>query len=91
MAKSKNHWYVLVCTPEGAKYVTGIGEHHTVYWDKDKAPKEFSKEYALDLAKGLCWNCFHAVAVCSEWEREHQPYAYYRGHFEWVNDEQKTE
>lgn len=92
MAKTtQKHWYVLVCTGEGAKFVTGEGEHHTAYWDKDKVPKEFSKEYALDMTRGLCLNGYNAFAVCREWEQPNQPYAYYCGHFEWVNDEQKTE
>ena len=84
-------WYVLVCTDNGPIYVTGEGSHHTAYWDKNSSPISFNKSYALDMARGLCWNGYHAVAICSEWEIENQPYAYYRGHFEWVNDEQDTE
>lgn len=92
MAKStKKHWYVLVCSCEGAKFVTSLGEHHTAYWDDKEKPMELSQAWAFDIARGLQWNGTPAYAVCQEWEQEHQPYAYYRGHFEWFNDEKKTE
>lgn len=87
MAKTqKYHWYVLVFDGDGAIFVTSEGEHHMCYWNKNESPKEFSKEYALDMAFGLCVNGFNAVAVCRQWEEEHQPYAYNKGHFEWVNN-----
>ena len=83
---TKNHWYVIVCTTEGAKFVTGT-EYHTAYWDENEKPLELSKAHAQDIANGLWLNGFVAYAVCMNWEIDRQPYRYELGHFEWVNKE----
>lgn len=83
---TKNYWYVLVCTEQGAKFVTST-EYHTAEWDATKPPMEMSKSFAQDVANGLCLNFHCAFAVCMNWEIDRQPYYYERGHFEWVNNE----
>jgi len=85
--KQKNWYYVMVLTSEGPKFVTSLGEGKTAYWDKLKAPKEFSKEWAEDLAFGLQVNGHMAYSVCMKFALDHQPYYYERGHFEWKEDE----
>ena len=78
MANSKKyHYYVMVMTNEGPKYVTGIGDHHTAYWNEEKKPMEFSSaSYAEDVYVGLCMNFFTAVLVKSRFEIDHHPYNY---------------
>lgn len=77
MAKAKKyHYYVLVFTSEGPKYVTGIGEHHTAYWNADDKPYEMSASYAEDVYTGLCLNWFNAVLIKSRFEIDHHPYNY---------------
>lgn len=84
MAKSTNHWYVLVLTEEGAKFVTELGEHHTAHFKDDGQPKEFSKEMALDIANGLTWNAIPAYCVCTAHVLDYgQPYMYDKGRFHW--------
>lgn len=82
---TKNHWYVIVCTTQGAKFVTGT-EYHTAEWDETKPPMEMSKSFAQDVANGLCLNFHCAFAVCMNWEIDRQPYRYENGHFEWVEN-----
>ena len=76
MAQKKNYYYVLVCTEEGAKFITDIGDHHTAFWNWKEKPYEMSKSYAQDMVKGLNWNGFCAYMIHSEWELERQPYNY---------------
>lgn len=87
---TKNHWYVIVCTDNGAVFVTST-EYHTAEWDKTKPPMEMSREYARNVANGLCLNFHCAYAVCMNWELKHQPYRYTHGHFEWVNDDERED
>lgn len=76
MAKKQNHWYILVFTNNGPKYVTEIGSGKTAMWDELGKPKEFTKEWAMDICKGLLLNLFNATVVCHPLEIEHQPYYY---------------
>ena len=90
--KKKYYHYVLVFTNNGPKFVTGLGDHHTAYWDELKAPKEFSKEWADDIVFGLRCNWYSAVRVTTPIELDTQPYRYDAGHFEFVfNEENKKE
>lgn len=82
MAK-KNHYYVLVCTSEGAKFVTRVGEHHTAFWDVTEPPQEFSKTYAEDMVNGLMWNGHIAYLVVSPIEYHEHPYNYAEWECEW--------
>lgn len=81
MAKKSNWWYVLVLTNYGAVFVTGIPGHNTAQWEKNKKPREFSKEYAQQMAIGLCANGYLAFAVCQPFELKSQPYRYDLGEF----------
>lgn len=76
-AKSQTQWhYVLVFTKKGPVFVTGLGEHKTAFWEKNKVPKEFSKDFAESITLGLCLNFTNAVAVSVPYPLEHQPYNY---------------
>ena len=81
--KQTQFHYVLVMTDEGPKFVTGLGEHHTAYWNELEAPKELAKEWADDMVIGLTWNGHLAFHVVSKFEIEKQPFRYNIGHFEW--------
>ena len=90
--KKQTRWYyVLVLTNGGPVFVTKIGEGKTAYWDKNEKPKEFSKEWAEDLAFGLMVNGYTAFAVTNKFELDTQPYRYNVGKFEWVMNEEKEE
>ena len=90
MAKKQTEWfYVVVYTLEGPKYVTGLGDHHTAYWDTEKPPYELSKEWAREIVIGLLWNGYNANVVMSPIEIESQPYRYEIGHFEFVHEEEE--
>ena len=85
MANTKKyHYYVMVFTEEGPKYVTGIGEHHTAEWNMLEKPLEMSSSFAEDVYTGLCWNFHTAILVKSRFEIESQPYRYneYKINFE---------
>lgn len=87
MANKKTHYYVLVFTAEGAKYVTKINNaDRTAEWNKDEKPLEMTKERANELMIGLTWNCHSAQVVASPVELDNQPYRYNDGHFEWVKN-----
>lgn len=88
MAKKQNYWYVLVMTDNGPVFVTGVSEHKVAHWEKDKAPKEFSSEYAKDMAFGLMVNSYLAYPVCTRFELNTQPYRYDIGEFEWKMKEE---
>lgn len=90
MAKQKEYWYVLVMEDDGPAFVTGTGDHHMAYWNKSEKPKEFSKEWALDMMKGLTWNGFTAYPVCSPIELDHQPYNYQKWQIKWEEKEQEV-
>ena len=87
--KQTNWYYVLVMTDEGPKFVTGLGEHHTAYWDKDKKPYELSEAWAKEMVRGLTWNGHVAFMVKSLWEIDGQPYNYRDWQIKW--EERKPE
>lgn len=90
MAKKRNYWYVLVCTNDGPILVTEIDYvDKNAYWDRLKAPKEFTEATAKDLALGLMCNGYLAFAITNPYKLETQLYYYNRGHFEWVKEEEK--
>lgn len=91
MAGNKYYYYVLVITDYGPVFVTGTGEHHTAYWDKDKEPKAFSKSRAEDITLGLGLNGHSSFTVVSPWEIDYQPYAYDRGELAWVAKEENND
>ena len=73
----KNHYYVLVFTDHGPVYVTSVNyADKSARWDKDKAPKEFTKSNAEDLVFGLRCNWHNAVVVTLPVEIDTQPYNY---------------
>ena len=89
MAKQTRWHYVLVLTNHGPVFVTKIGEHKTAYWNDSEKPKEFSKEWAEDLAFGLTVNGYCAFAVTTRYELDNQPYRYNMGQFEWISKEEE--
>lgn len=92
MAKKKNHNYVLVCSSEGAVFVTGISNaNKCAFWDKSEKPLEMPETVAEELAFGLSANFHNAYHIKSEFEINYQPYHYKLGHFEWVWDEDEKE
>lgn len=76
MANKKYHYYVMVFTENGPKYVTNILPHHTAEWKAEDKPLEMSASYAEDVYCGLCLNFFTAVLVKSRFEIDHHPYRY---------------
>ena len=87
MAKQKYHYYVLVFASPGPVFVTDIPERNYAKWDRMKAPKEFGRSYAEDIAMGLNLNGFSAAMVVYPYEREEQLYYYEKGQFEWKGNE----
>ena len=83
MAKQTKWYYILVLTNQGPVFVTKLGEGKTAFWNCEETPKEFSKEWAEDVAFGLAVNGYTAYAVCTRYELDHQPYRYSEGEFEW--------
>lgn len=75
--KKKNYYYVLVFSDNGPAYVTSVNYmERSARWDKDLAPKEFSKSDAEDLVFGLRCNWHNAVVVHLPVEIDCQPYNY---------------
>lgn len=73
----KNHYYVLVFANDGPAYVTSVNyADRSARWEKDKAPKEFSKSDAESLVFGLRCNWFNAVVVYLPVDIDCQPYNY---------------
>lgn len=89
MAQKKNHWYIMVLTNEGPKFVTKAEYYPTKIceWDKNGTPLEMTKEAAQEITVGLCLNFHLAYAVCQPFEIDHQPYFYEKGRFRWETDE----
>lgn len=83
---NKKHYYVLVFTKAGPKYVTKT-EYHTAKWNVNEAPHEFKKSWAEDITIGLNMNGYPAVTVESPWEIDNHPYRYSAGQFEWKQKE----
>lgn len=92
MAKKVKHYYILVNTSAGPVFVTGIGDHHTAFWEKTEPPMEFSSyEYMRDVVLGLNLNGHYALAVVMEIELDHQPYLYSEGEFKWKWNKKKKD
>ena len=92
MANTKKyHYYVLVFTNEGPKYVTGIGDHHTAYWKAEDKPLEMSASWAEDVYVGLCLNFFTAVLIKSRFEIDRHPYRYDEYEIEWKEKNKEAE
>lgn len=89
MAKKKYHYYVLVMTTDGPKFVTKVNYgDKTAEYDKLEKPLEFSsKEWAEDVVLGLNLNFNTAYLVCQKWEIEHQPYMYEKWNIRWEEKE----
>ena len=88
MANKKYHYYVLVMTNEGPKYVTKILPNHYAKWDQNEKPLEMSASYAEDIYTGLCLNFFTAVLVKSRFEIDHHPYNYEDYEIQWNKKEE---
>ena len=80
--KKKEFYYVLVFTTTGAKFVTGLEDHHFAKWDELEPPMAFSKSNAISISAGLVANGFNSV-MCelrcfdgSMLEIDYQPYNY---------------
>lgn len=93
MAKSKkNHYYVLVITNEGPKFVTKVNYgDKTAEWNYNEKPLEMDKLWAEDLVLGLNLNFHMSYLVCQKWEIDSQPYRYDRYKFDWKERKEKDE
>ena len=92
MAKKKNHYYVLVITSEGPKFVTHVNySDKTAEWDWEKAPLEMGKQYAEDLVLGLNLNLHQAYTVSYPAKIDCQPYNYDMYRIEWKKREGEEE
>lgn len=90
-AKKKYHYYVMVFTNDGPKYVTKILPHHTAEWKWQDKPLEMSASWAEDVYTGLCLNFFTAVLVKSRFEIDHHPYRYDEWQIDWKKREEEEE
>ena len=73
-ANKKTHYYVLVITEAGVKFVTKINySDRTAEWDYKEKPIEMSKSEAEDLSLGLNLNGHMAYVVSQKWEIDKQP------------------
>lgn len=84
MAKNKNHYFVMVCDEDGPKFVTGLGEHFTAYWNYNEPPMEFSKTMATEIVTGLSWSGCRAYLVQSTREDISHPYNYNKWCCQWI-------
>lgn len=91
-AKKKKHYYVLVMTEAGPKFVTKVNYgDKTAEWDYKEKPLELDKFWAEDLVLGLNLNYNQAYLICQNWEIEHQPYRYEDYKLQWIEREEETE
>ena len=90
--KTKKHYYVLVMTEAGPKFVTKINYgDKTAEWDYKEKPLELDKFWAEDLVLGLNLNYNQAYLICQNWEIENQPYRYDDYKIQWVKREKEIE
>lgn len=88
--KTKKHYYVLVMTEAGPKFVTKVNNmDKTAEWNYKEKPLEFDKFWAEDLVLGLNLNFHTAYLICQNWEIEHQPYRYESYKIEWAEREKE--
>ena len=90
--RKKLHYYVLVISDEGPKFVTKVNYgDHTAEWDYTQKPLELDKLWAEDIVLGLTLNMHQAYLICQNWEIEHQPYRYEDYKIQWVEREKEEE
>lgn len=83
-SKKKNHYYVLVMTNDGPKFVTKVNYgDKTAEWNYKEKPLELEKVWAEDLVLGLNLNYHLAYVVCQKWEIERHPYRYEDYKLDW--------
>lgn len=86
--KTKYHYYILVFTSTGCKYVTGVNySNRETYWEEQEKPLELTKEIAHDISLGLAWNGFNNQVVMSRYEIENQPYNYAQYNCQFIKKE----
>ena len=76
MANKKYHYYVLVFTNEGPKYVTALKTGKYAEWKTENKPLEMSASWAEEIYKGLNLNFHLCVLVKSVYEIDTHPYNY---------------
>ena len=92
MAAKKKHYYVLVITDAGPKFVTKISYgDKTAEWDYKEKPLEMNKSQAEDLALGLNLNFHQSYVVVMDWELDAQPYRYEKWKMEWKERKETEE
>ena len=90
--KKKVHYYVLVMTEKGPKFVTKINYgDRTAEWDYKEKPLEIEKVWAEDLARGLTWNGHTAFVVAQPWEIDYNPYRYDSYEIKWKKRKKEEE
>lgn len=90
MSKKKLHYYVLVITDAGPKFVTDVNyADKTAEWDYNEKPLELDKSWAEDLAMGLNLNFHVSFVVAQPWEIDSHPYRYSDWKIEWKEREEK--
>lgn len=90
--KKKKHYYVLVITDAGPKFVTKVNYgDKTAEWNYDEKPLEFEKVRAEDLVLGLNLNMNQAYLICQNWEIDSQPYRYDKWKISWQKRETEEE
>lgn len=90
MASKKFHYYVLVMSNGGPKFVTKINYHNmTAEWDGEEKPLEMDKSRAEDLVIGITLNFNVAYMVCQPFEIDSQPYRYSDFDIEFVEKEKE--
>lgn len=88
----KKHYYVLVITDAGPKFVTKVCySNRTAEWDYKEKPLEMDKMRAEDLVLGLNLNLHQAYTVVMDWELDAQPYRYENYKIEWKKREDAKE
>ena len=89
--KKKIHYYILVITDAGPKFVTKINwSDKTAEWNYKEKPLEVEKTWAEDLVLGLNLNMHVAYLVAQPWEIESQPYRYSDWEIEWKEREEEN-
>lgn len=87
--KKEYYYYIVVFTSSGPRYVTGIGEHNTAYWELDKKPMEFTKSYGRNVVLGLTLNFWSAGLVEVPIELNSHPYNYKNYDLKFIAKENK--
>lgn len=88
--KKKIHYYVLVMTDEGPKFVTDT-ERSWAHWNYNEKPMELDKTWAEEIARGLNLNMHLAYVIAQPWEIESQPYNYNEWKISWQKRETEEE